>query len=151
MTPLISRMTFSLKRALPTIPLETLERYGNTVLENVVRVLSGHFQYKMRPSIPFLNVSTMHGYLLELRSRSNLIYPRRKFLDTWSFRTKVEQQTTQDLSGLFISSYHNWISFIPPAEWKRPMWIKCVSLNSYTSMPGAHAWFRRVWQLMPVP
>ena len=56
MTPLISRMTFSLKRVLPTIPLKTFEGYGNTVLENVVRVLSGHFQYKMRPSIPFLNV-----------------------------------------------------------------------------------------------
>ena len=33
---------YSLKRA-PTIPLETFEGYGNTVLENVVRVLSGHF------------------------------------------------------------------------------------------------------------
>ena len=46
---------YSLKRA-PTIPLETFEGYGNTVLENVVRVLSGHFQFKMRPFIPFFNV-----------------------------------------------------------------------------------------------
>ena len=46
---------FSLKRA-PTIHLTTFERYGNTVLENVVRVLSGHFQFKMRPFIPFFNV-----------------------------------------------------------------------------------------------
>ena len=46
---------FTLKRA-PTIPLETFEGYGNTVLENVIRVLSGHFQFKMRPFIPFFNV-----------------------------------------------------------------------------------------------
>ena len=46
---------FSLKRA-PAIPLETFEGYGNAVLENVVRVLSGHFQSKMRPFIPFFNV-----------------------------------------------------------------------------------------------
>ena len=46
---------FSLKRA-PAIPLETFEGYGNTVGENVVRVLSGHFQFKMRPFIPFFNV-----------------------------------------------------------------------------------------------
>ena len=46
---------YSLKRA-PTIPLEAFEGYGNTVLENVVRVLSGHFQFKMRPFIPFFNV-----------------------------------------------------------------------------------------------
>ena len=46
---------YSLKRA-PTIPLETFEGYGNTVLENVVRVLSGHFQFEMRPFIPFFNV-----------------------------------------------------------------------------------------------
>ena len=48
---------FSLKslRA-PTIPLETFEGYENTVLEIVVRVLSGHFQFKMRPFIPFFNV-----------------------------------------------------------------------------------------------
>ena len=41
---------FSLKRA-PTIPLETFEGYGN-----VARVLSGHFQFKMRPFIAFFNV-----------------------------------------------------------------------------------------------
>ena len=46
---------YSLKRA-PTIPLATFEGYGNTVLENVVGVLSGHFQFKMRPFIPFFNV-----------------------------------------------------------------------------------------------
>ena len=46
---------FSLKRA-PTIPLATFEGYGNTVLENVARVLSGHFLFKMRPFIPFFNV-----------------------------------------------------------------------------------------------
>ena len=46
---------FSLKRA-PTILLETFEGYGNTVSENVGRVLSGHFQFKMRPFISFFNV-----------------------------------------------------------------------------------------------
>ena len=46
---------YSLKRA-AIIPLETFEGHGNTVLENVVRVLSGHFRFKMRPFIPFFNV-----------------------------------------------------------------------------------------------
>ena len=55
MTPPDFKTDYSLKRA-PTIPLETFEGYGNTVLENVVRVLSGHFQFKMRPFIPFFNV-----------------------------------------------------------------------------------------------
>ena len=46
---------FAPKRA-PTVELSTTQGYGNTVLENVVRVLSGHFQYKMRPFVPFFNV-----------------------------------------------------------------------------------------------
>ena len=55
-----------------------------------------------------------------------------------------EEQTTQDLLDRLTLNFRSWISFIPPTEWKRPMWIKCVSLNSSTSTPGAHAWFRRV-------
>ena len=46
---------FSLKRA-PTVALDVTEGYSNTVQENGVRVLSGYFQYKMRPLIPFFNV-----------------------------------------------------------------------------------------------
>ena len=46
---------FSLKRA-PTVALDTFDGYSNTVLENVVRVLSGQFQYKLRPFLPFFNV-----------------------------------------------------------------------------------------------
>lgn len=46
---------FTAKRA-PTVSVTEVESYGNTVLENVVRVLSGHFQFKMRPFIPFFNV-----------------------------------------------------------------------------------------------
>ena len=45
---------FTLKRT-PNVALENVESLGNTVLENIVRVLSGHFQYKMRPFIPFFN------------------------------------------------------------------------------------------------
>ena len=41
----------------PTIPLETVSAYGNTVLENVVRVLSGDFQFKMRPFLPFFSIT----------------------------------------------------------------------------------------------
>ena len=44
-----------MKRA-PTVALDTFDGYSNTVLENVVRVLSGQFQYKLRPFIPFFNV-----------------------------------------------------------------------------------------------
>ena len=43
-------------KRLPTIQLSNTESFSNTVLENVVRVLSGKFQYKMRPFLPFFNV-----------------------------------------------------------------------------------------------
>ena len=49
------KANFSLKRA-PTVALDKFDGYSNTVLENVVRVLSGQFQYKLRPFIPFFNV-----------------------------------------------------------------------------------------------
>ena len=45
----------SLKRP-PTVELATTEGFINTVQENVVRVLSGRFQFKMRPFLPFFNV-----------------------------------------------------------------------------------------------
>ena len=40
----------------PTVELVTEERFSNTVQENLVRVLSGNFQFKMRPFLPFFNV-----------------------------------------------------------------------------------------------
>ena len=46
---------YSMKKA-PTIPLESFEGDGITVLENVVRILSGHFQLRMRPLTPFFIV-----------------------------------------------------------------------------------------------
>ena len=46
---------FAPKRA-PTVELSDAAGYGNTVQENVVRVLSGKFQFKMRPFLPFFNI-----------------------------------------------------------------------------------------------
>ena len=45
----------TLKR-LPTVHLSEAEGFSNTVQENVVRVLAGRFQFKMRPFLPFFNV-----------------------------------------------------------------------------------------------
>ncbi|XP_065194794.1 uncharacterized protein LOC135826084 [Sycon ciliatum] len=45
----------TLKRR-PTVHLSNEENFSNTVLENVARVTSGHFQFKMRPFLPFFNV-----------------------------------------------------------------------------------------------
>ena len=45
----------ALKRK-PTVPISDTESFSNTVQENVIRTQSGHFQYKMRPFIPFFNV-----------------------------------------------------------------------------------------------
>jgi len=44
----------TLKRE-PTVRLSSTRSYSNTVQENIVRVLSGNFQYKFRPFIPFFN------------------------------------------------------------------------------------------------
>ena len=43
-------------KRLPSVQLVNTESFSNTVQENVVRVLSGKFQYKMRPFLPFFNV-----------------------------------------------------------------------------------------------
>lgn len=43
------------KRA-PTVQIVNQTSYSNTVLENLVRVTSGNFQFKMRPFLPFFNV-----------------------------------------------------------------------------------------------
>ena len=49
-------MQISLLKRTPTVELSDAAGYGNTVQENVVRVLSGKFQFKMRPFLPFFNI-----------------------------------------------------------------------------------------------
>ena len=44
----------TLKRE-PTVQLSSTKMFSNTVQENIVRVLSGNFQFKFRPFIPFFN------------------------------------------------------------------------------------------------
>ena len=46
---------YTVKRR-PTVELTNTEAFSNTVLENVVRVQSGKYEYKMRPFAPFFNV-----------------------------------------------------------------------------------------------
>lgn len=43
-------------KRMPTVELSNSEEFSNTVQENVIRVLSGKFQFKMRPFLPFFNM-----------------------------------------------------------------------------------------------
>ena len=43
-------------KRLPSVLLTNTETFSNTVQENIVRVVSGNFQFKMRPFIPLFNV-----------------------------------------------------------------------------------------------
>ena len=141
---------YSLKRA-PTIPLETFEGYGNTVLENVVRVLSaaGHFQFKMRPFIPFFNLDDAW---LPPRTQVKIKFdlPQTELSRYMIVSDKGGGANNAGSVGP-VDIELSQLDFVYPTYRMEKAYVDQVRLPKqlYFHTWCPRAWFRRVWQMMP--
>ena len=107
------KANFSLKRA-PTVALDTFDGYSNTVLENVVRVLSGQFQYKLRPFLPFFNVDDSWLPTLVLVRRKT----KKKNSQSWYGQLRILElrQTAAFFAGFSSSLPHTHNRIVLPTR-----------------------------------